>query len=188
MVESDAGKYEVKINSTGLEDVEICDRNILPMLANLALHAPVTFVLQESSVPRYDAGDVISDYVLPAHQETISKSFSFGNTFQVNAAAVLNVSMILNSLLKDGVFIDDDNYKSIWSYDNNITTQNLLITYNTVESIAGHYVQQPYISYEGFDQATCPGYHDYIQYYIGVVPVFSLYLNILPHSKSLLWA
>ena len=52
MVQSDAGKYEVKIHSTYFGDEGgICDKNILPVLANFAFYAPVTFILQEFSVP-----------------------------------------------------------------------------------------------------------------------------------------
>ena len=46
MVQSGAGIYEVKISSMNFnEEGGICGENLLPLLENLALYAPVTFVL-----------------------------------------------------------------------------------------------------------------------------------------------
>ena len=90
MVQSDAGRYEKKVNSTDLDDGGICDRNILLMLANFALHAPVTFVLHESSVPTYDPQYVISDYALPAYQGSTGETFVIDNVFIINNPAVLD--------------------------------------------------------------------------------------------------
>ena len=82
MLQSDAGRYEVKINSTYLDKGGICDKNILPMMANLAYYAPVTFVLQESSVPTYYPDDVISDYAVPAYQGSTDKILGIDNVFK----------------------------------------------------------------------------------------------------------
>ena len=96
MVQSDAGKHEVKINSTYLDDEGgICDKNFLPMLANLAFYAPVTFVLQEFSVSTYYPEDVISDYALPAYQGSASKTLDIDNVFMINVPAVFDDRLIL---------------------------------------------------------------------------------------------
>ena len=69
VVQSDAGKYEVKINSikNARGSSETCDMNILPMLEHLALHAPVMFILHESSILSYNPEDVITDYYIPGY-------------------------------------------------------------------------------------------------------------------------
>ena len=53
--QSDAGKYEVKIDSIEYARgrSEPCDMNIIPILEHLAFHAPVTFILHESSILSY---------------------------------------------------------------------------------------------------------------------------------------
>ena len=89
MAESDAGKYEVRINSIGTNS-SFSDRNMLPMLENLAIYAPVTFLLQESNLPKYNPEDVILDYALPAYQDGARQSFAIDNTFMINAAALLD--------------------------------------------------------------------------------------------------
>ena len=56
MVDSDAGTYEVKISSINYHNSTssaTCDRNILRMLEQTALHAPVTFYLQQYHIPQY---------------------------------------------------------------------------------------------------------------------------------------
>ena len=50
MVESDARKYEVKISSINYHNKMspvTCDRNVLRMLKETALHASVTFYLEQ---------------------------------------------------------------------------------------------------------------------------------------------
>ena len=65
MVDSDAEKYEVKISSIkyyGFASSATCDRNILRMLEQTALHAPVTFYLQQYHIPQYKPEDIIELY------------------------------------------------------------------------------------------------------------------------------
>ena len=181
MRESDAGKYEVKINSVGLNP-EICNRNILPMLEKYALYAPVTFLLQQSHRPTYNPADIIMDYVLPAYQGSVHQSFAVDNTLMFNAAAVLDVTRnSRNYLYRNGVRVQDKNtYNMTVSYDN-VTTQSLRITYNNSDDIAGYYVHQVYSYYVDINREICPGYYyfNYHYYY----PIFTLYWNIRSYGK-----
>ena len=179
MVESDAGKYEVKINSTDLDNGGICDRNILPMLANLALHAPVTFVLQESSVPTYYPNDIISRYALPAYQGSTDKTLNIDNVFMIDVPAVMDDSNPSELLYKDGVFIRDmPSFHRTVSYGN-VTAQSLRITYNNTEDVTGHYYYGAFLDF--FDLDVCFIYWHI--FHTSVFPVFSLHWNIRSYSE-----
>ena len=63
MEESDAGTYQVKINSTSFHfhnNSEACDAIMLPSLESIAAHAPVTFIVQEQHIPTYDPSSIVS--------------------------------------------------------------------------------------------------------------------------------
>ena len=188
MAESDAGKYEVRINSTGSSS-SFCDRNILPMLENLALYAPVTFLLQESNLPKYNPEDIILDYALPAYQGSAQQSFAIDNTFMINPTALVDdTRYIFDYLYKDGERISDrSTYNSTTSYDNT-TTQSLRITYNNTDDIAGHYIHTAvaYYYYD-FNTSTCPDYglpRNFVFFYR--IPVFILYWNIRSYGRLIL--
>ena len=61
-----------------------------PIFEILALHAPVTFVLQESSVPTYYPQDVISDCALPVYQGSADKNIDIDYVFMINVPLVLD--------------------------------------------------------------------------------------------------
>ena len=61
MTESDAGTYEAKINSINESSQKCNSRLLLPLLESQAIHAPVSFIVRESS-PVYDPNAVIFDY------------------------------------------------------------------------------------------------------------------------------
>ena len=165
MVQSDAGKYEVRVYSTDLDDEEgICDRNILPMLANYAVYAPVTFVLQESNVPIYYPEDVILDYALPAYQGPTYKTIDIDNVFMINVHAVSDRPIPYEDIYKDGVRITDmPSFHRTVSYGN-VATQSLRITYNNTEDVTGHYYYGAYIFNTDIDGDICPQYRDYLLY------------------------
>ncbi len=56
---SDAGIYVVKIASIDRHGAR-SDSRILPLLESIALHAPVTFTVQENDVPVYDPSSIVS--------------------------------------------------------------------------------------------------------------------------------
>ena len=184
MAESDAGKYEVRINSIGTNSA-FCDRNLLPLLENLALSAPVTFLLQESNLPKYNPEDIILDYALPAYQGSAQQGFAIDNTFMSNAAALLDDTRYIDDYLyKDGGYISDRSiYNSTASYDNT-TTQSLRITYNNTDDIAGHYVHTAFAYYFDFNTSTCPLY-GYLRNFIFFIriPIFIVYWNIRSYGK-----
>ena len=184
MVQSDAGKYEVKINSSNLDDEGgICDKNILPMLANLAFYAPVTFVLREFSVSTYYPQDVISDYALPAYQGSASKTLDIDDVFMINVPAVFDYdySILYEFLYKDGLSIRGmPSFHRTISFGN-VTTQSLRISYSNTEDVTGHYYYGADISYTVIDRDICPQYSDYIG---GIYPpVFSQHWNIRSYSE-----
>ena len=185
MVESDAGKYEVRINSIyPPSNSYTCDTNILPLLEHLSLYAPVTFLLQKLNLPTYNPEDIIVDYTVPAYQCTPQRSITINNTIMFNAAAKIDVTQITDYQQRNGVLITDRSiYNSTVSYDN-ITTQSLRITYNNTGDIAGHYSHQAYAPYISLLEKICSHYTGYI--YANRFPIFIMYWNIRSSSKLLL--
>ena len=184
MMQSDAGKYEVKINSTNLDDGGICDRNISPMVENLARHAPLVFVLQESSVPTYYPQDVISDYALPAYQGSSVKTFVIDNVFMINVPTVYDSeSTDFDDLYKDGVIIRDmASFHRTVSYGN-VTTQSLRITYNNAEDITGQYNYVAFRRNLEIKRGICPHYKEYIESIGFDLPVFTQHWNIRTYRE-----
>ena len=181
MAASDAGKYEVKFNSIG-SDSAICDKNILPMLENFVLYAPVKFYLQESNLPTYDPRDIILDYALPAYHD-FAQSFDVDKTFMINAAAVLDVTLIDDSLYKNGVHITEGTtYNFTGSYDN-IITHSLRISYTNTDDIAGHYMHFVLARVGAINRAICPGYYDNIQNSVRDMQILTFYWNISSYGK-----
>ena len=182
MSKSDEGKYEVRINSIGSSSA-FCDRNMLPLLENRALYAPVTFLLQESNLPKYNPEDVILDYALPAYQGSAQQSFTIVNTIMINPTALLDTRNINDYLYKDGERISDRSiYNNTASYDN-IITQSLRITYNNTDDIAGHYVHIAFAYIYYFSTPTCPDYDIVRSHFYLKIPVFTLYWNIRSYGK-----
>ena len=187
VVQSDAGKYEVKINS--IENARgssvTCDVTILPMLEHLALHAPVTFILHESSILSYNPEeDVITDYYIPAYQGTSLQSITIDNVIKINSSSVLrNYYSRYHRLYKDGIRVYDVNtFNSTVSYGNEIM-QSLRISYNNTDDITGHYVYLAYTYYRDIDSRTCPQYYNYIRSSTYRFPIFVLYWNIKVYGK-----
>ena len=65
MVGSDAGIYEAKIESIENSSSPHCDSILLPLLETYAIHAPVTFTVQEHYIPTYDPQPIFSSYSIP---------------------------------------------------------------------------------------------------------------------------
>ena len=186
VVQSDAGKYEVKINSiknAGGSSVT-CDMNILPMLEHLALHAPVTFNLHESSILSYNPEDVITDYYIPAYQGTSLQSITIDNVIKINSSSVLmNYFSRDHELYKDGIYVYDVNtFNSTVSYGNEII-QSLRISYNNMDDITGHYVYLAYTYSYYINRTTCPQHFNYTDHVYWRLPIFVLYWNIKVYGK-----
>ena len=186
VVQSDAGKYEVKINSikNARGSSEMCDMNILPMLEHLSLYAPVTFILHESSILSYNPEDVITDYYIPAYQGTSLQSVTIDNVIKINSSSLLRNDIYKYQVLyKDGIYVYDGNtFNSTVSYGNEIM-QSLRISYNNTDDITGHYVYLGYTYSWYINRTTCPQYYYYIQNSIELFPIFVLYWNIKVYGK-----
>ena len=187
VVQPDAGKYEVKINSikNARGSSVTCDVNILPMLEHLALHAPVTFNLHESSILSCNPEeDVITDYYIPAYQGTSLQSVTIDNVIKINSSSILrNYYSRYHRLYKDGIYVYDGNtFNSTVSYGNEIM-QSLRISYNNTDDITGHYVYLAYTYYWYIDSRTCPQYYYYIRRFTYGLPIFILYWNIKVYGK-----
>ena len=187
VVQSDAGKYEVKINSIeyAREISVTCDMTILPMLEHLALNAPVTFILHESSILSYNPEeDVITDYYIPAYQGTSLQSVTIDNVIKINSSSALsNDFSRYYELYKDGIYVYDVNtFNSTVSYGNEVM-QSLRISYNNTDDITGLYVYLAYTYSWYINRTTCPQYYYYIRRFTYQLPIFILYWNIKVYGK-----
>ena len=188
VVQSDAGKYEIKINSIKYArgSSETCDVNIQPMLEHLAFHAPVTFILHESSILSYNpAEDVITDYYIPAYQGTSLQSITIDNVIKINSSSVLENDFYgYYQLYKDGIYVYDGNtFNSTVSYGNEIM-QSLRISYNNMDDITGHYIYLAHTFSWNIDSRTCPQYYyNYIHHKFFMFPLFVLYWHIKVYGK-----
>ena len=187
VVQSDAGKYEVKINSIEYArgSSETCDMTFQPMLEHLALHAPVTFILHESSILSYNPEeDVITDYYIPTYQGTSLQSITIDNVIKINSSLVLgNDFSRYYELYKDGIYVYDVNtFNSTVSYGNEIM-QSLKISYNNTDDITGRYVYLAYTYSWYINRTTCPQYYYYIDRVFWRFPIFVLYWNIKVYGK-----
>ena len=119
--------------------------NILPMLEHVALHAPVTFILHESSILSYNPEDVITDYYIPAYEGTSLQSVTIVNVIKITSSSVLgNYLNGPHELYNDGIPMYDVNtFNSTVSYGNEIM-QSMRISYNNTDDITGCYVYLAY--------------------------------------------
>ena len=152
MVDSDAGKYEVKISSIHYYDYSsgACDRNVLRMLEQTALHAPVTFYLRQYHIPQYKPEDVIELYFLPMNSLANSN-----NTVTINHTTDVDATLLFGGysrnidqrFLRNGMSQppNTDNVITEQLYGNVINISHQL-RYNDTDEIAGHYVYMETIS------------------------------------------
>ena len=190
MEASDAGKYEVKINSIDTEllfgepsDAQ-CDSRVLPLLESLAAHAPVTFTVQENSPPtRHPPIVVTTVYVTDLNiTDTIQlHSISEGDS---NFTTHLQIR---SSWFRNGSWISDgQRYYNISMIDNQLGSS-LIITYNSTEEVAGYYVGLLTVDYY-IISGLCRGYSDYLEYILFFhhfiyVPIHASFWRIALYSK-----
>ena len=130
MTGSDAGVYEVKIDlRLSSDENQDCDSSILE---SHALFAPVTFTVQEQSLPEYNPSSIISTYYINRTESDAGYNVELREDIQLN---------------------NDDNYRSNWyrnstqlyngdMYSLTITNQgfSLRITSNFTADVIGDYV------------------------------------------------
>ena len=165
MIGCDVGKYEVKISSIecyGFSSSATCNRNILRMLEQTALHSPVTFYLQQYHVPQYKPEDIIELYFLP-----INSPASSNNTITINHTTDINTTLIFggHSRYFDQRFFR--NGKSQSTNTDNVTTEQLYgneinishqMRYSDTDEIASHYVYMESADYYYFT-SNCQAYY-----------------------------
>ena len=162
---NDAGKYEVKISSTDGRSSS-CDRNILTMLEQTALHAPVTFYLQQYHNPQYKPEDIIEElYFLP--NNSLSNS---SHTITINYSTNVNTNVFLFGIyrrqlrqwfFKNGVSqsSNTDNIITEQSYEDEINISHQL-KYIDIDEIVGHYVYMETIKSDFINEDNCHGYRN----------------------------
>ena len=161
MVGSDAGKYEVKIESIeyyGDSSSPHCDSLILPLLETYyAIHAPVTFTVQEHCIPTYDPQPIVSSYSIP---ECLDRG---GCNINLRSSG-LNISNIYQSeWYKNGVRIRDGNiYNSSVIREQGLVLNYLQITYNNTEDIVGNYVGLTLANLYEYLGSECQLYYYYL--------------------------
>ena len=168
MVESDAGKYEVKISSLihhGYSSSPTCDINILRMLENLALHSPVTFYLQQNQIPQYKPEDIIKVYFLPVKSPTSSYSINVNYTHAINISYIFGRHSLHQYTSRNGESqsLSRGNVKTERSVDNEIFLSHQIRSNNTIE-IVGHYVYAEFTDSFNIERHNCPGYNYYHSY------------------------
>ena len=170
MIGCDVGKYEVKISSIeyyGFSSSATCNRNILRMLEQTALHAPVTFYLQQHHISQYKPEDVIELYFLPMNPLADSN-----NTVTIEYTTDVNTIFLFRGysgifdrrFFRNGVSQSPsrDNVITEQSYGNEINISHQL-RYGDTEEIVGHYVYMETTYYYYFTY-NCPAYYSYFDH------------------------
>ncbi len=183
MIDSDAGKYEVKVGSIdygGLTSSSECDQNILPILEVAALNAPVTFIVQQYHMPKYDPQDIIEMFTLDSTNDNfiINKSIAINNLY---FGSTLNKYFYKNGT---SLSLSTGHFTFTQSYENEILLSHQ-IRYNNTEDVTGHYVYFETINANKFRRRRCDGYYDYIRDIMDRprFPVFILYWTLLSNGK-----
>ena len=181
MIDSDAGKYEVKIGSidNGYGLSSECDQNLLPSLQALALHAPVTFIVQQYHIPKYNPEEVIKVFTLDSTIDYLI----INNSIEVNINRIY-LSITDRYFFKNGVrqSLDTKHFSFTRSYGSEILLSHQ-IRYNNTEDVAGHYVHEA--SYDYFLlHIFCTSFYDYIMRH-SRIPVFILYWTLQENREML---
>ena len=132
------------INYHSYSSSATCDKNVLRMLEQTALHAPVTFYLQQYHIPQYKPEDIMELYFLPVNSEANSNyTITIHYNSDVNATFLLggypryfNQRFFRNGVYK---YLNIDNVITEQSYGNEINISHHL-RYNDTDEIVGHYV------------------------------------------------
>ncbi len=182
MIDSDAGKYEVKIGSIdyyGYGSSSECDQNLLPALEVLALHAPVTFIVQQHHIPECNPEDTIKVFVL----DPIHNILTINNSFAINTNRLL-YDTPYRYFYKNGISqsFNTEHFSFTRSYGSEILLSHQ-IRYNNTEDVAGHYVytEASYADYHLY--SNCRSYYYYIDHNIFQFPVFIVFWTLLKNGE-----
>ncbi len=162
-VETDAGKYQVRIDSMNFssgEDPPECHKNLLPLLENLALHAPATFILQQSVTASCNPEDIITQSIIPDYHGHIDY-YQINNTINFNASAIMRYPNVYQQLFKNYKKFENVYIYTSSVYDDKVEIL-IEIEYNNSEDLLGDYmVLGSFLTVDVY-YAVCPGYYDYI--------------------------
>ena len=165
MVGSNAGKYEVKIESIEYRgsSSQHCDSIILPLLETYySIHTPVSFAVQEHNIPTYDPQPIVSSYSIP-------ECLRGGCNMDLRSTG-RNISSDMlgrhwSQWYKNGASIrDGSTYNSSVINEKGLIINSLQITYNNTEDVTGNYVglTRTGILYYGSLRSECPAYYNYL--------------------------
>ena len=172
----DGGKYEVKINSMSFNgrNSPSCDSDILPQLESLAIHAPVTFLVQECLPPPYDPFKAIfGTYLITEEQDIILRDEKNYSVFDSYSR--------YTEWYKNGIRLSYGNmYNSIVMRQNGTFIRSLQITYNSTDDVIGDYIgissyRYYYLSFYRWD---CFDYERYCRDVCYTIPSWITYWNI----------
>ena len=178
----DGGKYEVKINSMSFygSSSPSCDSDILSHLESLAIHAPVTFLVQERLPPLYDPFKAIfATYLVTEEQDIVlrdEKNYSVFDSYSRNA-----------EWYKNDIRLSYGNmYNSTTMRQNGTIIHSLQITYNSTDDVIGDYIgiSQLYYIYLRFSRRDCYDYYRYCRRLCSIFPSWVSYMNIKAYSAS----
>ena len=168
MVGSDAGKYEVKVESIeyrGDSSSPHCDSILLPLLETYyAILTPVTFTVQEHYIPTYDPQPIVSIYSIPECLDrggcNINLRSRGRNISRHNISDTLD--RYRSTWLKNGAGIEDGSmYNSSVIHEQGLVINSLQITYNNTDGITGNYVGFTWANLFEWDE--CQVYYNYLR-------------------------
>ena len=184
MIGCDVGKYEVKISSIeyyGFSSSATCNRNVIRMLEQTALHAPVTFYLQQYHISQYKPEDIIEPYFLPMNPLADSN-----NTVTIHYTTDVNATFLFGGysgnfyqrFFRNGVSQSPNtaNVTTEQSYGNEINISHQL-RYSDTDEIVGHYVYMESADYYYFT-SNCLDYYYYFDYWFWQPSVLVYYWSL----------
>ena len=161
MVGSDAGKYEVKIESieyNGGSSSPHCDSILLPLLETYAIYTPVTFTVQERCIPTYDPQSVISSYYTTECADGKFCNIDLRSSGHNVNDIPLQAGRYQSEWYKNGV--RTNKYNSSVIHEQGFVINSLHITYNNTEDISGNYVGLTRTNIlDGFFMIDCSAYY-----------------------------
>ena len=188
-IDSDAGMYEVRIDSIKFSDYDIsaqCDEMLLPILENLALHAPITFQLQQTVLLMYNPEDIFIQYTIPVYQGIDQQRITIYNVLKFNASAVLSYENSNSRMWKDGKSLSSDEYNRTLTFLDDMVISSIEISYNNSEEIIGEYIHIETFNIRSVSLNICPGYLSYFYsmfYFLRDVPFLYNYWAIKSQCK-----
>ena len=182
--DSDAGKYEVRIDSLtfGNHSSPECNQLLLPILENFALHTPATFLLQQNALPRYSPEDIINNYFIPQYMDGDLQRFTTTYTGAINSTLYRN-TLVDFFAFKDGQHYESGSRPSIHNVGMNIYNFTYFFDYRNSQNAIGHYVGLHYIHYDYSMQSLCPIYYNHLVLHFRYIPFHIQYWTISIERK-----